>query len=217
MKMSSRRSREGQRSGRSSVAPPDRRAFLKRFSRRRRSIPLRRAVVHEPGAGVRGMPSRGQCSSAETSASCTPLLREVEVARLRTSAAVSRPASSWKTAATASPVTSVLSARRSGALDFAARPALRDCDRGVEVGHLDHHEAADMLLRLDEGTLGDLHRPFTPGRSWRSAAAAARRRPHDPLLRDVVDPLVVSAYARFLSSADCLSTQSSCSSIIRTY
>src|SRR5437764_13284005 len=132
-----------------------------RFARRSRSMPLRFAVVMSHAPGLAGTPSRGQCSSAATSASCTHSSARSKSPRLRTRAAASRPASSRKTAATASCVMVLvaLSLHRRADLDVAHRPRLRQADRFVEVGNLDQRIPADLLLRLDERSIEDLHLP----------------------------------------------------------
>src|SRR5512132_559734 len=113
-------------------------------------MPLRRAVVMSHAPGFAGRPSRGQCSSAATSASCTHSSARSKSPRLRTKAAVSLPASSRKTEATASWVIVVaLMLHDRTDLDVAGE-RLRDADRLVEVRHLDHRESSDMLLRFDE-------------------------------------------------------------------
>src|SRR5256885_3720279 len=132
-----------------------------RFARRSRSMPLRLAVVMSHAPGLAGTPSRGQCSSAATSASCTHSSARSKSPRLRTRAAVSRPASSRKTAATASCVIVLvaLSLHRRADLDVAHRPCFREADRIIQVGDLDQRVAADLFLRLDERSVEDLHLP----------------------------------------------------------
>ena len=70
-----------------------------RASRRQRSTALRRAVVSSHAPGRRGMPSTGQCSSADTRASCTKSSARSKSPRRRTKAAVSCPTSLRKTSA----------------------------------------------------------------------------------------------------------------------
>src|SRR5437870_9064802 len=122
-------------------------------------MPLRRAVVMSQAPGFAGTPSRGQCSSAATSASCTHSSARSKSPRLRTSAAVNRPASSRKTPATASLVT-LLALVLDGGPNFhvAHRPRLRDPDRLVEVRDLDERVPAHLFLGLDEWSVEDLHR-----------------------------------------------------------
>src|SRR5207247_7595827 len=74
-------------------------------------------------------------------------------------------------------------------LDVAARPALGDRDRGVEVWDLDHPEAADVLLRLYEGSFGDPHRPVhaTDGRGCLHGLKLTATL-QDPLLREILPP-----------------------------
>src|SRR2546428_66156 len=119
-------------------------------------MPWRRAVVMSQAPGFSGTPSRGQCSSAATSASCTHSSARSKSPRLRTSAAVNRPASSRKTAATASLVT-LRALVLDGGSNFhvAHRPGLRELDGGLHVGRLDDAQAADRLLRLDEWAVDD--------------------------------------------------------------
>src|SRR6266542_4345344 len=109
--------------------------------------------------------------------------------RLRTSAAVSLPASSRKTAATASwviVVASVLHDRTD--LDVAGE-RLRDADRLVEVRHIDHRESSDVLLRFDEGPVEDLHRTVHAAHGGRGPLGLQLRAAlEDAALLEVVRP-----------------------------
>src|SRR5437867_6848298 len=109
-------------------------------------MPLRRAVVMSHAPGLSGTPSRGQCSRAATSASCTHSSARSKSPRLRTSAAVNRPAFSRKTPATASFVT-LLALVLDGGPNFhvAHRPGLREPDRLVEVCDLDQLVPAHLF------------------------------------------------------------------------
>src|SRR5436305_10646683 len=120
-------------------------------------MPLRRAVVMSHAPGLSGTPSRGQCSRAATSASCTHSSARSKSPRLRTSDAVSRPASSRKTAATASLVSVRLALALEGGSNFDVThgPRLGERDGRVQVRHLDHRIAADLLLRYDERPVVD--------------------------------------------------------------
>src|SRR5579859_718980 len=133
-------------------------------------MPLRRAVVMSQAPGLSGIPSRGQCSSAATSASCTSSSARSQSPSDRTSAAVRRPCSSLYTLATSSPSATALPGAlrlRSGKalsrlmlderpdLDRAERrPGLRHRDRLVEVLDVDERVPADGLLRLAERAVG---------------------------------------------------------------
>ena len=67
-------------------------------------MPLRRATVSSQAAGASGMPSRGQCWSALTSASWTSSSARSKSPSVRVRRAVRRPASSRKTRSMASVV-----------------------------------------------------------------------------------------------------------------
>ena len=71
-----------------------------RLSRRRMSMARRRAVVINHAPGLSGMPSSGHLSSAATRLSWTTSSARSKSPSIRTRAAVRRPASSRKTAAT---------------------------------------------------------------------------------------------------------------------
>src|SRR5260370_27211339 len=140
------------------------------LSRRRMSMARRRAVVINHAPGLSGIPCSGPVSSAATRLSWTTSSARSKSPRVRTSAAVSRPASSRKTAATAtSAALRVCSAvlgivREPASFRFLAlsrlvdhrphfhcppRPGLGHGEGLVEILDLDDREAADDLLRLD--------------------------------------------------------------------
>src|SRR5712692_9433071 len=146
------------------------------LSRRRMSIARRRAVVISHAPGLSGIPCSGHVSSAATRLSWTTSSARSKSPRARTSAAVSRPASSRKTAATAASAavracSAVLRAVRDPSgfrlldlsrvvdhgphLDRARRPGLGHGERLVEILDLDDREASDDLLRLDIRPVGD--------------------------------------------------------------
>ncbi len=79
-----------------------------RRSRRSRSIARRRAVVMSHAPGLSGMPCSGHLSSAATRLSWTTSSAMSKLPSTRTIAAVMRPASSRKTAATAASVVVLL-------------------------------------------------------------------------------------------------------------
>src|SRR6516165_4042693 len=126
---------------------------------------LRRAAVKSQAPGRSGIPSRGQCSSAASRASCTRSSASSKLPSRRTSAPVSRPASSRKTRAIAACVAAPPSRPRSPLpslnnrpdlyeLVLGRRPRLGDGNRGVKVGDLEDPIPADRLLSLDERTVG---------------------------------------------------------------
>src|SRR5690348_8095997 len=125
------------------------------------SIARRRAVVMSHAPGLSGMPCCGHRSRAVTRLSCTTSSATSKLPRIRTRAAVSRPASSRKTAATASSEAGrawfrpLALLHRRPDFDWAARPRLGDLMRLVEILRLDQGEAADHLFRLDEWAVGD--------------------------------------------------------------
>src|SRR5712691_3649998 len=160
-------------------------------------MPLRRAVVMSQAPGFSGTPSRGQCSSAATSASCTHSSARSKSPRLRTSAAVNRPASSRKTPATASLVT-LRALVLDGGSNFhvAHRPGLRDPDRLIEIGDLDERVSAHLLLGFDEGPVEDLHRAINaPHRGGRAAHVEALAALDHSLFRELLPPLADRAVA----------------------
>src|SRR5712691_1147289 len=147
-----------------------------RVSRRRMSMARRRAVVINHAPGLSGMPCSGHFSNAATRLSWTTSSARSKSPIARTSAAVSRPASSRKTATTAASVavrvcSAVLGSVREPSgfrlfnfsrvvdhrphLDRAGRPCLSDSKRLVEILDLDNREASDDLLRLDVWPVGD--------------------------------------------------------------
>src|SRR5437879_9373192 len=107
------------------------------------------------------MPSFGQCSSAETTASWTSSSPRSKSPRKRTSAAVSLPASSRKTVERAASVAALL--EPGGVLGFPplderpdfnlalSRPRFGQIQRPVEIGDVYDGESTDRLLGLDEG------------------------------------------------------------------
>src|SRR5487761_52491 len=149
------------------------------LSRRRMSMARRRAVVIYHAPGLSGMPCSGHFSTATTRLSWTTSSARSKSPSTRTSAAVSRPASSRKTAATAaSAAVYVPSAVRRGLRHpcarlpdlrgvvhhgphlndpvlSASRPKLGHGQRLVEVFHLDDRESANDLFGLDEGPVSD--------------------------------------------------------------
>src|SRR3954467_10206304 len=109
-------------------------------------------VIHPPGFG--GEPLSGQRSAAIANASATASSATSTSPRMRISVAVQRPASRRKTAARSS--FTLERSHLDGAL--AGRGALAPpLQRGVEVGGLDHPEAAHLLLGLGVGTVGHRH------------------------------------------------------------
>src|ERR1700682_5824378 len=143
------------------------------------SMARRRAVVMSHAPGLSGIPCCGHFSSAVTRLSWTTSSARSKSPRARTNAAVSRPASSRKTAATAaSAAACVRSAVRSGLrisgagfldlggvidnrlyLDDAALPTtwprLGHCERLVQILYLDNGEPADHLFGFDEWAVRD--------------------------------------------------------------
>src|SRR5258708_7611803 len=143
------------------------------------SIARRRAVVINHAPGLSGMPCSGHFSNATTRLSWTPSSARSKSPSTRTSAAVSRPASSRKTAATAaSAAVYVPSAVRRGLRHPCARlfdlcrvvhhrpylddpilsaswPHLGHGKRLVNVLHLAARESADPPFGLDERAVGD--------------------------------------------------------------
>src|SRR5260370_27033590 len=140
------------------------------------SMARRRAVVISHAPGLSGIPCSGHVSSAATRLSWTTSSARSKSPRVRTSAAVSRPASSRKTAATAtSAAVRVCSAVLGGVrepsgfrllhlsrvvdhgphFDRARRPGLGHGEGLVEILDLDDREAADDLLPLDIRPVGD--------------------------------------------------------------
>src|SRR5258708_5571359 len=131
------------------------------------SIARRRAVVINHAPGLSGMPCSGHFSNATPRLSWTTSSARSKSPSTRTSAAVSRPASSRKTAATAaSAAVYVPSAVRRGLRHPCARlfdlcrvvhhrPYLDDPILSASWPHLDHRESADHLFGLDERAVGD--------------------------------------------------------------
>src|ERR1700681_3927086 len=149
------------------------------LSRRKMSMARRRAVVISHAPGLSGMPCSGHFSSAATRLSWTTSSARSKSPRARTSAPVSRPASSRKTSATAdSAAVCVPSAVRGSLRHPRARffDLCRVVDHGphldnpvlpaswpnlghgkslVQVLHLNDRESADDLFGLDERAVGD--------------------------------------------------------------
>src|SRR3954465_15915698 len=99
---------------------------------------LRAVVVMQP-PGFGGMPVSGQRSAAIANASATASSATSTSPRMRISVAVQRPASRRKTAARSSLPLERAHLDRALARDRALAAPL---ERGVEVGGLDHPEAA---------------------------------------------------------------------------
>src|SRR6266436_7115050 len=125
------------------------------------SMARRRAVVINHAPGLSGMPCSGHFSSAATRLSWTTSSARSKSPSTRISAAVSRPASSLKTAATASSVLARVSSAfrmvdyRPDFDDAATGPGLGHLERLIQVLDLDDREAADDFLRLDERAVRD--------------------------------------------------------------
>src|SRR5215472_183627 len=153
-----------------------------RVLRRTWSSALRRAVSASQAPGLAGTPVSGQCSRASTIASWTSSSAMSKSPRRRTSELIRRPASSrktretaasaglhrplpvraWPAAGSAAPGTAVVTPLHPLAfadgpdLDFvAARPGPGHGHDRVEVGGLHDRVAADGLLGLQEGAVGD--------------------------------------------------------------
>src|SRR5712691_3796682 len=142
-----------------------------RDSRRKRSIARLRAVVVIQPPGLGGSPSAGHLRKATANASCTASSATSMSPKTRIRAATDRPDSSRKIRPTAAPSSlgaASMSCSPSG-LGYMSERAdldrLRDCrgglrrpsERGVEVFGLDDVEAAEVFLRLREGTVGGQH------------------------------------------------------------
>src|SRR5258708_8533941 len=118
------------------------------------SMARRRAVVINHAPGLSGMPCSGHFSSAATRLSWTTSSARAKSPSTRISAAVSRPASSLKTATTAASVVAcVPSAFRvvdqgPDLDDAAAGPCLGHAERFIEILHFDDLEAPNGLLSL---------------------------------------------------------------------
>src|SRR6267378_6442277 len=127
------------------------------------SIARLRAVVISHAPGLSGIPCSGHFSSAATRLSWTTSSARSKSPRARTSAAVSRPASSRKTVATAASV----AVRVSSAQVFVdgphfddapiapTRPRLGHGKRLIEIFDLDNSKPVDDLFGLDERPIGD--------------------------------------------------------------
>src|SRR5260370_2167876 len=140
------------------------------------SMARRRAVVINHAPGLSGMPCSGHFSNAATRLSWTTSSARSKSPIARTSAAVSRPASSRKTATTAASVavrvcSAVLGSVREPSgfrlfnfsrvvahrphFDSAGPPSLRDSKRLVEILDLHNREASDDRLRFDVRPVGN--------------------------------------------------------------
>src|SRR5690606_27120598 len=165
------------------------------------SIARRRAVVMIHPAGLGGTPSPGHRSTAVEKASCTASSARSISPRTRVSTATARPYSSRKTrpmSAVEGPVIEVCTS--SGAGSERQGPHLdgqcggvgetaRPLQRLVEVGHVDHVEATEMLLALDVRTVGRHRVPLVRAHDRRRVrwVQAAGEHP-DPCLLDLVLP-----------------------------
>src|SRR4051794_6238481 len=120
-------------------------------SRRIRSIARRTAVVVSQPPGLGGTPSTGQRSRAARSASPAASSATSRSPKRRVSEATTRPNSSRKIRSTSPLILRQSFALERPHLDLATaggRTLLRPLQRLVEVGGLDHPEAAEVLLRL---------------------------------------------------------------------
>src|SRR4029079_4531505 len=124
-------------------------------SRRRRSIARLRAVVMIHPAGLGGTPDWGHRAIAIVKASWTASSATSMSPKCRTRTDTARPYSSRKTRSTSgvaegavSGVRLSLSLKRPHFDRQRQRPRelAPPCERGVEIGGLDHDEAADVLL-----------------------------------------------------------------------
>src|SRR3954453_19994242 len=106
-------------------------------------------VIHPPGFG--GTPCVGHCSAAIANASATASSARSMSPRTRIKVAVQRPASRRKTSASGSGTFGRSPLDR--ALAGGGGPA-GPVEGGVEVGGLDHPEAAHLLLGLGIGPVG---------------------------------------------------------------
>src|SRR5512132_1932691 len=143
---------------------------LPRRSRRRRSIALFRAVVVIQAPGLSGMPRSGHTFIATTNASWTASSARSKSPSTRISEAVARPDSCRNRRSTSSGEASLGSRfldqvpgfvedHHRADLDrpeLGARDLRRPFDRLVEVLAVEHVEAAQLLLGLGEGPVGDL-------------------------------------------------------------
>ena len=130
----------------------------KTFSRRMRSIARLRAVVTIQAPGVRGMPSRGQRSSAVVNASCTASSASSRSPRTRVRIATALLHSSRKTRSTSCCMRCVIAepaGSRSSPLP--SRPGSRAARRiaSSRSGRSIEEDAAEDLLRLGERAVGD--------------------------------------------------------------
>src|SRR5438270_9710687 len=173
-----------------------------RVSRRRRSIARLRAVVVIQPPGFGGRPSSGHLRSATVKASCTASSATSMSPKTRMSDATDRPDSSRKIRPTSASSTPCTASGLGHVAERADLDRLRDAcgglrrpgERSVEVRGLDDVEAAEVLLRLREGTVGGQH--LTAGRAHdRGSVGFAQRAAEDPgagrlqLLLEGADPL----------------------------
>src|SRR5437016_1177031 len=139
-----------------------------RDSRRRRSMARLRAVVVIQPPGLGGRPSPGHLRSATANASCTASSATSTSPTIRISAATDRPDSSRKIRPTSAASSLSPASRTRSSLedtewtDLDRVPDGRGClrrptERSIEVLGLDDVEAAEVFLRLREGSVGGQH------------------------------------------------------------
>ena len=164
----------------------------RRCSRRIRSMARLPAVVVSQPPGLGGMPSARHFSSATTSASPAASSAMSRSPKRRASDATTRPNSSRKirsiaASASSGPSPACARAGSTGSLRLerpdldralaGGRPLAGPGERGVQVGRLDHPEAAEPLLGLGERAVGEDRLGPRCCRRWsRSRAASGRRR-----------------------------------------
>src|SRR5450759_2167838 len=164
VKISRRRSSDS--TGSSAIGDRSRSATFSRYllSRRRMSMARRLAVVINHAPGLSGIPCSGHFSNATTRLSWTTSSARSKSPSTRTSAAVSRPASSRKTAATAASVapcvlSGVLALDHGPHFDdpalAATRPGLGHRQCLVQVLDVDDREPAHDFLGLDVRSVRD--------------------------------------------------------------
>src|SRR5882672_1879492 len=115
------------------------------FSRRIRSMALWLAVVVSQAPGLGGTPSAGHRSTAVAKASAA--------ASSAMSRSPKRLASDATTRAHSSRRARVIASLESPVAGF--RPGGHEFERDIEVGSLDDPETGHVLLRLDEGPVGE--------------------------------------------------------------
>src|SRR5450759_5032980 len=153
-----RRRRSSASAGSGAIGERSRSASFSRYllSRRRMSTARRRAVVINHAPGLSGMPCSGHLSNATTRLSWTTSSARSKSPSTRTSAAVSRPASSPSVAPCV--LFGVLALDHGPHFDdpalAAARPRLGYGQRLVQILDLDDREPAHDLLGLDERSVG---------------------------------------------------------------